>query len=599
MSTSLGRAGSGTKGKTVLLLALLQGLGIEAEPALVNTAGGDGLDERLPMLAVFDHVLVRATIAGRVYWLDGTRPKDLDIDSLPTPFFHWALPVRASGAKLERMVPEPLAQPNQDQAMRIDASAGIDVPAIVHLDYTYRGDAAVGMRTLLSTAARTDVDRFLRNFLSSTYPWVTPTKVDFTTDDRQGLVHLILDGMGKMDWYADGSWRSFNITASNLGGETSYRREPGPNQDAPFAVGFPNYQRWTVDIVLPNKGDGYRSGGGADVDATIAGVAYKRVSRIDNGVMHMEASSRSLAPEFPFAEADSAATALRNLSRFYVIVRAPTGAQVTAGAPVFASSNSAEPTDAAGFSQRAATAMSTRQYDRAVADYTRAVELAPTVSKYFYNWGAAHYALGHDDLALADFDKTLSLKDDDVLALMARAELYLNQKHDPVRAKKDSDRALSLAPENTNYTQRMARDYMMAHDYQTSVAYLDQWIEHNPHAANLYGMLADRCLTKARWGKDMESGLADCDASLKLRPDAAGGLNFRGFAELRLGRLDAAIADYDAALRLEPKQSPALYGRGLAKLRKGLKMEGDADIAAAIAQTPKVADNFTPYDLKP
>jgi len=46
------------KGKTVLLLALLRELGIDARPALVSVQGGDGLNERLPMVGAFDHVFV-------------------------------------------------------------------------------------------------------------------------------------------------------------------------------------------------------------------------------------------------------------------------------------------------------------------------------------------------------------------------------------------------------------------------------------------------------------------------------------------------------------------------------------------------------------
>src|SRR3546814_13557358 len=63
------------KGKTALLLALLARLGIEAEAVLANNSGGDdGLDGRLPNPGMFDHVIVRARIAGTTYWLDGTSP---------------------------------------------------------------------------------------------------------------------------------------------------------------------------------------------------------------------------------------------------------------------------------------------------------------------------------------------------------------------------------------------------------------------------------------------------------------------------------------------------------------------------------------------
>jgi len=88
------------KAKTVLLLALLRELGVSAEPALVNGEDGDGIDSRLTNPTIFDHVLVRATIDARTYWLDGTRLGDVSLRGLPKPLFRWALPVRARDAVL-------------------------------------------------------------------------------------------------------------------------------------------------------------------------------------------------------------------------------------------------------------------------------------------------------------------------------------------------------------------------------------------------------------------------------------------------------------------------------------------------------------------
>ncbi len=76
------------KAKTALLLALLDGLGIAAEPALVSTRLGDGMDQRLPNASQFDHVIVRAAIAGQIYWLDGTRLGDRRLADLTVPDFH-------------------------------------------------------------------------------------------------------------------------------------------------------------------------------------------------------------------------------------------------------------------------------------------------------------------------------------------------------------------------------------------------------------------------------------------------------------------------------------------------------------------------------
>ena len=83
------------KGKTTLLLALLHGLGIQADPVTVSSQIGDGMDQRLPLIELFDHVLVRAEIGGRTYWLDGTRSGDRHLDAIRVPPFRWALPLVA------------------------------------------------------------------------------------------------------------------------------------------------------------------------------------------------------------------------------------------------------------------------------------------------------------------------------------------------------------------------------------------------------------------------------------------------------------------------------------------------------------------------
>ena len=118
------------KGKTVALLALLQQLGVEAEPALVSTVGGDGLDEWLPAMGFFDHVMIRARIGGKTYWMDGTRPGDRSLDELEIPPYRWALPVQDHGATLEKLA-QPPAVTADTLSIRLDAPYAVDYPAYV------------------------------------------------------------------------------------------------------------------------------------------------------------------------------------------------------------------------------------------------------------------------------------------------------------------------------------------------------------------------------------------------------------------------------------------------------------------------------------
>jgi hypothetical protein len=80
------------------------------------------------MIEMFDHVLVRAHIAGREYWLDGTRAGDTSLARLEVPAFGWGLPFVAAGAEPVRMVPPPLEKPSEDLAIEFDGRKGLRAP---------------------------------------------------------------------------------------------------------------------------------------------------------------------------------------------------------------------------------------------------------------------------------------------------------------------------------------------------------------------------------------------------------------------------------------------------------------------------------------
>ena len=100
-------------------------------------------------------------------------------------------------------------------------------------------------------------------------------------------------------------------------------------------------------------------------------------------------------------------------------------------------------------------------------------------------------------------------------------------------------------------------------------------------------------------GEMTQQALADCNAALKIKADAADVLDTRGFVYLKLGQTDNAIKDFDAALKGDPKLAVSLYGRGLAKLRRGDRNGGNSDMAAAQAIKFDIAEAFSRYGRKP
>jgi tetratricopeptide (TPR) repeat protein/predicted aspartyl protease len=260
----------------------------------------------------------------------------------------------------------------------------------------------------------------------------------------------------------------------------------------------------------------------------------------------------------------------------------------------------AEPTDAAGFARRGAASAARHDYEHAIADLTRACELAPTEASYFYERGLAHGQNKEPDLALADFDAALKLKPDDVAALVARASVRA-ARHDPEAAiVADLEQADRAAPKEDPVRVRMGNLYEYIGQSQAAIAQYSKWIEvrtlGDVHMSNA---LNARCWARAWWGQELAQALADCNAALKLSPDTAQYLDSRGLVYLRLGQYDKAIADYDTSLRLRPNSPSSLYGRGVAWVHKGQAAQGNADLSAATALQPQIAAEMSKHGINP
>ena len=229
------------KAKAVLLVALLRGLGIDAQPAAVSTIRGDGLDSKLPLVSWFDHVIVRAEISGKTYWLDGTRSGDRHLANVPDFQYHWALPLVRSGSELVAIPVQPLDVPDSETSLRIDASAGLAVPAPTHVELTVRRDAALAVKRAFANLTSSDADRRMRDFWKKQYDFVDVISVAQSFEEKTATQHWTMDGKATMDW-ADTYYEADGL---GLGYKADLERTEGPHRDAPFAVAFPSYTRTT------------------------------------------------------------------------------------------------------------------------------------------------------------------------------------------------------------------------------------------------------------------------------------------------------------------------------------------------------------------
>lgn len=343
------------KAKTVLLLSLLRELGIAAEPALVNTTQGDGMNQRLASMGLFDHVIVRAMIDGKSYWLDGTGYGDGDISANDVPPYRWALPVRAEGADLEEIVVPPLEQPQSDAYLTLDASGGLKAPAPARASLVIRGTEAIRLRVSWQSMLPETLDTYMRLFWNKRYPWITVGAVAYDYDVAKNETRMAMEGMADMQWSlpSDGYGPLYETDGYAFLQAVTVSREAGKHTDVPVVVEHPIYERSGETIILPDGGKGYEIVGDP-FDTILAGTRFRRTWETTGGRFVMEASRQSLFSEIPLAEALAAAAPMQEMTSTGVYISAPmdAAAGLLPGGGAFVVSGSPAADEAGGKPER-------------------------------------------------------------------------------------------------------------------------------------------------------------------------------------------------------------------------------------------------------
>lgn len=567
------------KGKTALLLGLLQGLGIAAEPVAVNVVSGDGIDQRLPMVGLFNHVLVRATVGGKDYWLDGTRTGDTSLDRLQVPNFGWGLPLIPKGAALVPMKPAPLDKPNETVSITIDATAGLAVPAPFKVEAVMTGDSAIATKNTLASLTGAARDEALRSYWKGQYDFVDVQSTSANFDPKTGEQRLAMEGLAKMDW--DDGW--YETDKTGVGYKADFSRDAAQDQTAPFAVAYPYYSRTIEKILLPPGFSGKAGADNAEVDETVAGIAYRRTARLDGNIFLIEKSERSLASEFPASEAQAAQAALRQLAQKRVYLRKPAGYRLTEQEREALAGR--DPTTGDDYFKRGLAMLDSGRHDEAIDDFGKAHALSPKDP-----WPLANRALGHigkRDYAAAKSDIDAAEAIDPKNSVVWRAHgMMAERNRDWTGAVAAYSKSLESEPDSSFTLGRRARaqrsagnDDAALTDAAAALALSPDWIELYLLRANIF------------WQR------GDLDAGLKEAATLEGANADMTYAQVaaaniyeRFGKWDAALKAYDRAISIEPE---AYIYLNRASHRPKDDLAGKrADFAEALRLDPADADNW-------
>ncbi|WP_338243049.1 DUF3857 domain-containing protein [Aurantiacibacter hainanensis] len=533
------------KAKTALLIGLLEELGIDAEPVLVNSLIGDALPQRLPLVSAFDHVIVRAHIDGREYFLDGTRTGDTSLERHPVPSFSWGLPVMPQGAELIRMVPAVLATPSDDISIRIDLSEGIRTQAPTQAEVTYRGETAIAVNGLMQQLYGQARDQSIEDFWSNRYSFFNPEEVAMEFDEEAGELRISATGTSELDW----DYNSFEPTGMRVGYTPDFDRPASADQDAPYAIAYPQYERVSYEVILP-PGFSAENLDGANVEETVAGVEYRRQLEVANDRFIATRSARSLVPEISASEARAAEDALRLLREKRVFLRIPENYRLSRAE--IDSMARAEGTDADDLMNQGLALMDAGEWRAARAVMDRVVSIEPENS-----WGYANRAV--------------------ILARLGDTEA----------ARADIVEARSRDPQNYVASHAEGLIASIARDWDAAIAAYTAAIEMNEDNYFAYGQRAEAYASK----EDFDSAIADADRLLDIQPENAWGYISKGFLLARARRTD----ELEAHVTRMEKAFPA--DPSIASAASQMLADAGLEESAAVLLERAVVDGGSPIAL--
>jgi len=214
--------------------------------------------------------------------------------------------------------------------------------------------------------------------------------------------------------------------------------------------------------------------------------------------------------------------------------------------------SSSTPNDYDSYYLRSFILIATLEYEGAIEDLSRAIDLNPEPRiEYYLDRGWVYTEVGEYEAALDDYTETLALDPENTTALINRGFAY-SKLGESQAAIDEWDAALALEPDNALALNNRAYEFA----------------------------LEDR---------ELDAALADVNRAIELEADDGNYYDTRGYIHYKLGNFTSALADFNTALDMGLEY--AYYGRGLVHEAKGETQDALVDYERFLEANPDAPDH--------
>jgi serine/threonine protein kinase/regulator of sirC expression with transglutaminase-like and TPR domain len=235
--------------------------------------------------------------------------------------------------------------------------------------------------------------------------------------------------------------------------------------------------------------------------------------------------------------------------------------------------------DAQAYNKRGLAHVSTRNYEQAIIDYTKAIKLDSHYAEAYNNRSTAHLLMGNYGQAVTDCNRAITLAPDFVAAYVNRGIAYTGMR-EYTQALADYAKALELDPRNVYAHFNRGNTYIWMGQNEEAITNYNHAIALDPEFVAAY---ANRgaCYNEL---KNYKLALADFNRAVELNPDYVHAYYNRANLQREFRRYQEAIADYGKVTELNPGHPHVYENRGDAYAAIGEEVAATEDYAHIMTQ---------------
>ncbi len=234
------------KDKTTLINTLLARQGIEAYPALVSMYSRKGVEEKLPSLGAFDHVISTFKIDGKNYWVDGTAQlQHGTIDNIGISNFGKALVIKEGNNTLTQIDAELLE--DSISLNEVYTSEDYTKPVKLSATFKYEYGQAEYFRSLFKSQNKQVLEKDYLNFFAKQFPGIKMIGGLVTQDNTEKNAFKVITNFEIPEfWKAKGGYYEVPLFGDLI---NSYVQQPRViDRKMPLANFYPIKVKQSIEV---------------------------------------------------------------------------------------------------------------------------------------------------------------------------------------------------------------------------------------------------------------------------------------------------------------------------------------------------------------